>query len=341
MIRQKSRANQRLVLLIAALVLGFSTLTTSQDGQGTSDAADVHCSPNSIEAWRSRSMSGNEMATEGEGQADMDDDGDDSVIAHRGPYTFIQNDPRESITLYGDDMITSFSVEFTRAAKVHLQLWRPVVEGSQAGNSSNGRVTRRYSLVEDLLVSASSAGVHSVDNVNWVLENDDVWGFAYAGSDNLPVRAMGDSSVRSISEFSALISQGMEYRLNQDSPFRFNIQVCSAKRQQQGSANSSSSMMDARSGPSSRTAATSSNYSCNRRSSWESASQNDVGPVTYIHGKKITTPYAVLRDIEIQMIESGFIKIQVWRKDLANYEFTIVREKTFYARQGYNIVLIH
>lgn len=82
----------------------------------------------------------------------------------------------------------------------------------------------------------------------------------------------------------------------------------------------------------------STSYTCERKPSWDTASDLYPSPLTYINGKKVSTPTAFLKDVEVQMEAGNFITIQIWRKDPANFEFLLVKEKTFYAKLGYNSV---
>jgi len=231
-----------------------------------------------------------------------------------GPFTYIMADPDEDAARFGDDMVKSFAVDFTRAATIHLQMWK-------RSNGNGIAAERTFTLVHDQILSVSEAGVQDVE-VNWDLRDGSVWGFSYDGDDEVPIAFYSDSRIRAMSEEMFI---GGSPRLNeenmfsQDAPQSFRIQICTEKSQIQ-------------------TRSSGSSYTCERRSTWDIATDNVVGPITYIHGKKISTPTAVLKDVEVSMVDSNFITIQVWRKDVSNYEFLLVKERSYYASAGYNLL---
>jgi len=252
------------------------------------------------------------------GDLEMDDETGEmrSPMMRNGPFTYIQSDPDMDSAKFGDNSIKSFAVDFTRPATVHLQMWRR--------NEGAGPGDRTFTLVHDQIFSVSEAGVQDVE-VNWDLRDGTVWGFSYDGTDEVPIAFYSDSRVRAMSEDSYIAGSSQlneMHTFSQDAPQTFRIQICTERDQQLTRSN----------------AATSSDYVCERRPTWDTAADSLTGPLTYIHGKKISTPNAILKDVEVEMVEPNFITIQVWRKDVSNYEFLLVKERSYYARSGYNLL---
>merc|ERR1719180_213959 len=74
-----------------------------------------------------------------------------------GPFTYIMADPDEDAARFGDDMVKSFAVDFTRAATIHLQMWK-------RSNGNGIAAERTFTLVHDQILSVSEAGVQGVDS---------------------------------------------------------------------------------------------------------------------------------------------------------------------------------
>jgi len=233
--------------------------------------------------------------------------------AKSGPYTYIQTTADMKLSRFGDTFISGFEVEFFRAGQVHLQVWKKLDNNM-------------FQLKHDQLFSAADKGVHNLDNLEWDIDEDDYWGFSYENADEIPIMYVSDSKVTAVSD--EKYYGGMEgiemtkeraFMPSQDAPKTFNIKVCTDRDMGDRMRNS-----NVRS------------YTCDRSPSWEDAMSLYPGQLTYINGKKINTPAALLKDFEVQMENANFITIQIWRKDPANFEFLLVREKTFYAKSGYN-----
>jgi len=244
--------------------------------------------------------------------------------AKRGPYTYIDATAASRLTRFGDTTLRRFEVEFWRPGAIHLQLWTRV-----DGNA--GAMSNRYRLKYDQLFSAADAGMHELDGLDWDITDDDYWGFSYESDDEIPVRYVSESRTQAVSDerfFGGIdglqSTRQSPFAPSQDAPKLFHVRPCTETNLSRRAEMMRSGRAGARS------------YTCERNPSWEDAADLYPGQVTYINGKKVNTPAALLKDLEVQMEAANFITIQIWRKDPANFEFLLVREKTFYAKSGYN-----
>ncbi|MES1901934.1 MAG: hypothetical protein MHPSP_000166 [Paramarteilia canceri] len=234
-----------------------------------------------------------------------------------GPFTYIQSDTEYRLYKDEHNFLDSFTIEFTQKGTIHLQLWKRVNN-------------RQFEIKKDEKFSAAQKGNYSI-NVNWEVEDGDFWGFSSDDNNLIPIEYTTDSKIRAIGDALYLKSDVGQHTFSVDLPWMFKIKVCTSKRDLNETVDIRSS---ARSGQNS--------YSCERRSSWNDTNVlNTNGPITYINSKKITSPSVILKDIEVMMNISSFITIQVWRKDTSNYEFVLTKEKTFYAKLGYNMIPVN